>query len=128
MLLKKYNNNRVVNKRILEKTGKINDKLILETKNKMRLKNIIIILVVHAVAQDIVKHGVIFKHENSLLASHDARKIFMKLDPKPFETLFQQVTRLERNKNELKESTNFWWNMLLAVNYGKILLLITEKS
>ena len=78
--------------------GKINDKLILETNKKMRLKNIIIILVVHAVAQDIVKHGVIFKHENSLLASHDAWKIFMKLDPKPFETLFQQVTRLEKNE------------------------------
>ena len=70
----------------------------------MRLKNIIIILVVHAAAQDIVKHGVIFKHENSLLASHNAWKIFMKLDPKPFETLFQQVTRLEKNTNELKES------------------------
>ena len=83
-----YNNNKVVNKRILQKMGKINDKLILETNNKMRLKNIIIILVVHAVAQDIVKHGVIFKHENSLLASHDAWKIFMKWNPKPFETLF----------------------------------------
>jgi hypothetical protein len=70
----------------------------------MRLKNIIIILVVHAAAQDIVKHGVIFKHENLLLASHNAWKIFMKLDPKPFETLFQQVTRLEKNTNELKES------------------------
>ena len=139
MPLKKYNNNKVVNKRILQKMGKINYKLILETKNKMMLKNIIIILIVHAVAQYIVKHGVIFKHENSLLASHDARKIFMKLDPKTFETLFQQVTRLERNTNEPKESTNFWWNILLAVcfvfatsltirtlltfNYGKILIL-----
>ena len=84
--------------------GKINDKLILETNKKMRLKNIIIILVVHAAAQDIVKHGVIFKHENSLLSSHNAWKIFMKLDPKHFETLFQQVTRLEKNTNELKES------------------------
>ena len=86
------------------KIGKINNRLILETSKKMRLKNIIIILVVHAAAQDIVKHGVIFKHENSLLASHNAWKIFTKLDPKPFETLFQQVTRLEKNTNELKES------------------------
>jgi hypothetical protein len=70
----------------------------------MRLKSVIIILVVHAAAQDIVKFGVIFKHENSLLASHNAWKIFMKLDPKPFETLFQQVTRLKKNANELKES------------------------
>ena len=107
------------------------------------LKNIIIILVVHAVAQDIVKHGVISKQENSLLASHDAWEIFMKLDPKPFETLFQQVTRLERNTNELKESTKFWWNILLAVcfvfatsltirtlltfDYGKILRLRRRK-
>ena len=28
----------------------------------------------------------------------------MKLDPKPFETLFQQVVRLEKNTYELKES------------------------
>jgi hypothetical protein len=70
----------------------------------VRLKNISIILVVHAAAQDIVKHGVIFKHKNSLLVSHNAWKIFIKLDPNPFETLFQQVTRLEKNTNELKES------------------------
>ena len=63
------------------KIDKINNRLILETRKKMRLKNIIIILVVHAAAQDIVKHGVIFRHENSLLASHNAWKIFMKLDP-----------------------------------------------
>jgi hypothetical protein len=62
------------------------------------------IFIGHAVAQDIVKHGIIFKHENSLLASHNAWKIFMKLDPKPFETLFQQVMRLEKNTNELKDS------------------------
>ena len=85
------------------KIGKINNKLIIEANKKMRLKNVIIILVVHAAAKDIVKHGVIFKHENSLLASHNAWKIFIKLDPKPFETLFQQVTRLEKNTNELKE-------------------------
>jgi hypothetical protein len=57
-----------------------------------------------AATQDIVKHGVIFKHENSLLASHNAWKIIMKLDPEPFETLFQQVTRLDKNTNKLKES------------------------
>jgi len=28
----------------------------------------------------------------------------MKLDPKPFETLFQQVIRLEKNTYDLKES------------------------
>jgi hypothetical protein len=70
----------------------------------MMLKNIIIIHAVHAAAQDIIEHGIIFKHENSLLASHNAWKIFMKLDPKPFETLFKKVTRLEKNTNELKES------------------------
>jgi hypothetical protein len=85
------------------KLGKINNKLILEANKKMRLKNVIIILVVHAAAQDIVNHGVIFKHENSLLPSHNAWKIFMKLDPRPFEAIFQQVTRLEKNTNELKE-------------------------
>jgi hypothetical protein len=102
--LKKNNNiNKIVIKRILKK-GKINNKLTLEADQDIRLKNIIIILVVHTAAQDIVKHGIIFKHGNSLLASHNAWKILMKLDPKPFETLFQQVTRLEKNTNELKES------------------------
>ena len=62
------------------------------------------IFILHIKTQDIVKHGLIFKHENSLLASHNAWKIFMKLDPKPFETLFLQVMRLERNTNELKDS------------------------
>ena len=62
------------------------------------------IFILHIKAQDIVKHGLIFKHKNSLLASHNAWKIFMKLDPKPFETLFLQVMRLERNTNELKDS------------------------
>ena len=59
---------------------------------------------VHSNTQDIIKHGVIFKHENSLLTSNNAWKIFMKLDPKPFETLFQQVLRLEKNTYDLKES------------------------
>jgi hypothetical protein len=77
--------------------------LILET--KMMIKSIMMsIFILHIKTQDIVKHGLIFKHENSLLASHNAWKIFMKLDPKPFETLFLQVMRLERNTNELKDS------------------------
>ena len=59
---------------------------------------------ISAHTQDVVKHGIIFKHENSLLTSNNAWKIFMKLDPKPFETLFQQVIRLEKNTFDLKES------------------------
>ena len=59
---------------------------------------------IHTSAQDIVKHGIIFKHENSLLTSNKAWKIFMKLDPKPFETLLKQVIRLEKNTTDLKES------------------------
>ena len=54
--------------------------------------------------QDVVKHGIIFKHENSLLTTNNAWKIFMKLDPKPLQTLFQQVIRLEKNTFDLKES------------------------
>ena len=55
-------------------------------------------------AHDNVKHGVIFKHENSLLARQNAWKIFMKLNIKPFGTLFQHEMRLEKNTNELKDS------------------------
>ena len=50
--------------------------------------------------QDIVKHGIIFKNENLHLTSNNPWKIFMKLDPKPYKTLFQQVTRLEKNTND----------------------------
>ena len=70
----------------------------------MKLITILMTLCVHSNTQDIIKHGVIFKHENSLLTSNNAWKIFMKLDSKPFETLFQQVIRLEKNTYELNES------------------------
>ena len=70
----------------------------------MKLIKILMTLCIHSNTQDIIKHGVIFKHENSLLTSNNAWKIFMKLDPKPFETLFQQVIRLEKNSYDLKES------------------------
>ena len=70
----------------------------------MKLITILMTLCVHSNTQDIIKHGEIFKHENSLLTSNNAWKIFMKLDPKPFETLFQQVIRLEKNTYDLKES------------------------
>ena len=59
---------------------------------------------ISAHTQDVVKHGIIFKHENSLLTSNNAWKKFMKLDSKPFETLFQQVIRLEKNTFDLKAS------------------------
>ena len=81
-----------------------NEVLIPETAKRMWITNVITIFISQTLAQDIVKHGIIFKHENSLLASHNAWKIFTKLDPKPFETLFQQVIRLEKNTNELKDS------------------------
>jgi hypothetical protein len=81
-----------------------NEILIPETAKRMWITKVITIFISQTIAQDIVKHGIIFKHENSLLASHNAWKIFMKLDPKPFETLFQQVMRLEKNTNELKDS------------------------
>ena len=51
---------------------------------------------ISAHTQDVVKHGIKFKYENSLLTSNNVWKIFMKLDPQPFETLFQQVIRLEK--------------------------------
>jgi len=70
----------------------------------MKLITILITLRIHSNTQDIIKHGVIFKHENSLLTSINAWKLFMKLDPKPFETLFQQEIRLEKNTYELRES------------------------
>jgi len=43
-----------------------------------------------------LKNSVIFELENSLLNSHNPWKIFMKLDPKPFEPLLQQKIRLEK--------------------------------
>ena len=60
----------------------------------MKLITILMTLCTHSNTQDIIKHGIIFKHENSFLNSNKAWKIFKKLDPKPFETLSQQVIRL----------------------------------
>jgi hypothetical protein len=45
-----------------------------------------------------------FKHEKSLIVSQYPSKILMKLHPKPFEILLQQVVRLKKNTNELKDS------------------------
>ena len=70
----------------------------------MKILTFLMTMCISAHTQDIVKHGITFKHENSLLTSNNAWKIFMKLDPKPFETLFQQVIRLEKNTYDLKES------------------------
>ena len=70
----------------------------------MMISTFLMTMCIHTYAQDVVKHGIILKHENSLLTSNNAWKIFMKLDPKPFETLFQQVMRLEKNTYDLKES------------------------
>ena len=56
---------------------------------------------IHTNAQEIKKHGVLFKHTHSLLTNN---KILMKLDHMPFEKLFEQVMRLKKNTNELKES------------------------
>ena len=70
----------------------------------MMILTFLMTMCISAHIQDVVKHGIIFKHENSLLTSNNAWKIFMKLDPKPFETLFQQVIRLEKNKFDMKES------------------------
>jgi len=62
----------------------------------MMILTCLMAIYIHTNAQDIVKDGTIFKQENSLLTSNNARKIFMKLDPKLFETLFRQVIRLEK--------------------------------
>ena len=70
----------------------------------MKLITILMSIFIHTNEQDIVKHGVLFKHTHSLLTSKYVWKIFMKLDHKPFETLFQQVMRLKKNTDELKES------------------------
>ena len=70
----------------------------------MKILTFLMTMCISAHTQDIVKHGITFKHENSLLTSNKAWKIFMKLDPKPFKTLFQQVIRLEKNTFDLKES------------------------
>ena len=70
----------------------------------MKLITILMSIFIHTNAQDIIKHGVLFKHAHSLLTSNNVWKILMKLDHKPFETLFQQVMRLKKNTNELKES------------------------
>ena len=73
----------------------------------MKIIPIVTSIFIHTKTQDIVKHRAKFKQENSLLKGHKAWKIFMKLDPIPFETFFQQVMRLEKNTNELKESVLF---------------------
>ena len=71
-------------------------------RKKIKILPTFMSIFIHTNTQDIVKHGVTFKHKKSLLTSYVAWKIFMKLYPKPFEIFFQKVVRLKKNNNELK--------------------------
>ena len=82
----------------------------------MMILTFLMTMCIHTNTQDIVKRGIIFKYENSLLTKNNVWKIFMKQDPKPFETLFQQVIRLEKNTNDLKESI---FQFLISDNYNQ---------